>query len=376
MLRSKPADSLGTVGRREFLRVVSGAAAGVSLVPESLVVPVLQSSQSKRRIVVVGAGLAGLTAAYELARHGHRVTVLEARPWPGGRVFTVRSFDDQLHAEAGGEWINPKELYILHYVREMGLQLTPDEGEDGVWQDGALRPETEVRKALPGLAELQARVGEHVAQVNPYEDPRRSLLAPLDAVNYLEWLQSLGGAPSTLAYLRIGVNDLMGADIHDVSALHMLYEMALPRDRSLVESRIRGGNSRLIEAFVQRLDGRVRTGAAVSAVHHDARGVRIEYDHKGEKRAEEADHMVLAIPATVVRRLRIQPALPQEIASAYDQLVYGRILKVMLQAKRRFWEKPGANFNLLLTHREANNVYHSSNGQPGSRGLLTCYAAG
>jgi monoamine oxidase len=77
--------------------------------------------------VVIGAGLAGLAAAYELQRAGHNVTVLEARPFPGGRVRTLREgFADGLYAEAGGQAYYPvPENYAAKYIEEFGLKSAP-----------------------------------------------------------------------------------------------------------------------------------------------------------------------------------------------------------------------------------------------------------
>ncbi|HLM68436.1 MAG TPA: FAD-dependent oxidoreductase, partial [Longimicrobium sp.] len=80
----------------------------------------------RTRVVVVGAGLAGLAAAYELARAGVEVRVLEARERPGGRVHTLRApFDDGLYAEAGAVFVPGHHATTLRYLREFGLPLQP-----------------------------------------------------------------------------------------------------------------------------------------------------------------------------------------------------------------------------------------------------------
>jgi monoamine oxidase len=79
-----------------------------------------------RRVVILGAGLAGLSAAYELDRAGYDVTVLEARTRPGGRVHTLREpFSDGLYAEAGAARIQDSHAFTLRYVKEFGLSLDP-----------------------------------------------------------------------------------------------------------------------------------------------------------------------------------------------------------------------------------------------------------
>src|SRR6185437_5873276 len=79
-------------------------------------------------VIVLGAGLAGLAAAYELRRAGHGVTILEARPEAGGRVRTVREFSGQQYAEAGAQYITREHAVTLHYVTALGLPLRPARG--------------------------------------------------------------------------------------------------------------------------------------------------------------------------------------------------------------------------------------------------------
>lgn len=363
-----------SVDRRAFLGLVGGLAAE-ALLPSPLRAWA-KSSSPPQRVIVIGAGLAGLTAAFELERHGHRTVVLEARPRPGGRVHTMRHpFDDGHYAEAGGEWIHPAHHYILHYVHEFSLGLQPDEGALGVLDDKGLRAREQVEAGIPGFRDLQTRLGERLREVNIFDRPDRSALAQLDRVAYGEFLRSLGASEPALAYERCGVNTLMTADLDEISALHLLYEYGLPQPET-VQSRVRGGNSLLIDAFGKRLGNRLRLGAAASLIRHDGRGVRVHYQQSGVERVEDADHVVVAIPGTEVRRLRFDPPLVPELAAAYNNLRYGRVMKVILQARQRFWEKHQPPFEEVITHREAGHVYHSSRGQAPPRGLLTCYVGG
>jgi monoamine oxidase len=109
------------ITRRQFLRRSALAVAGVGLVPPGLVV-----KAPARKVLILGAGMAGLAAGYELSKLGHDITILEARSRPGGRVFTLREpFADGLYAEAGAARIRDNHHLTLKYVKIFNLPLEP-----------------------------------------------------------------------------------------------------------------------------------------------------------------------------------------------------------------------------------------------------------
>src|SRR5229473_5327639 len=111
--------------RREFLSQTAIAAATLSLSPLGTFAfdqAKLERRGAPKRVIILGAGLAGLVAAYELTQAGHDVTVLEARARPGGRVHTLREpFSDGLHAEEGATFVPDNHELTLTYVRRFGL---------------------------------------------------------------------------------------------------------------------------------------------------------------------------------------------------------------------------------------------------------------
>src|SRR4030095_9909906 len=114
---------MSKITRRQFLKRSAVALAGVSLAQSSTFATV---GTAPKKILIIGAGMAGLCAGYELGQLGHDVTILEARTRPGGRVHTLREpFSDGLYAEAGAARIRDNHELTLKYVALMGLPLEP-----------------------------------------------------------------------------------------------------------------------------------------------------------------------------------------------------------------------------------------------------------
>src|SRR5262249_9751603 len=110
--------------RRTFLK--QSAFATLAAAPAVKSFTALARRGSAKKVIVIGAGLAGLSAAYELKKAGHDVTILEARTRAGGRVYTLREpFSGGLYAEAGAMWIPQTHDLTLGYIKEFGLELEP-----------------------------------------------------------------------------------------------------------------------------------------------------------------------------------------------------------------------------------------------------------
>lgn len=120
---------MGKTNRRDFIKHGLTAVAAVTVSPLGTLLAIPRRAEkvsAAKKIIVAGAGLAGLVAAHELTQAGQEVAILEARPRPGGRVLTLREpFPDGLHAEAGASRIHATHDLTLKYARSFGLELVP-----------------------------------------------------------------------------------------------------------------------------------------------------------------------------------------------------------------------------------------------------------
>jgi monoamine oxidase len=261
---------------------------------------------------VIGAGLAGLSAAYDLHRAGWQVTVLEARDRVGGRVYSLRNFSNGLVAEAGGEFIEETHRRMLAYAEQFHLRLGRVgswQGEDGDWAsfEGKAGPMSdthlwgvnlhdEIEKIWLALAEL----GELVP--DPLQPQAARGAKHLDAKSTADWLGSLNAHPLAKKEFIQHVRAEYTCEPEQHSLLDLARNVAMyytSPERNL-NYRIVGGNDQVPRALAALLPD-VRLNAPVTSVHVQPDGVTVTYRHGNSHQAVSSAFAVLAIPLTTAR---------------------------------------------------------------------------
>ena len=384
-----------TLDRRSFLRhAMAGAVLTVVSGPESLTTPRGRARRSAvpQRIIVIGAGMAGLAAALDLVAKGHDVTVLEARTRPGGRVFTIREpFADGLYAEAGAMQVFDSHARTQRYIRELGLEIDairPAPGTSILHVMGKrvlLKPGEPVtwpfvladgEKSLDVRALWDKYVHAAVQEVADAESRDASLrpVEKYDRLTFSAFLRAEGASPAAIAILAVGLPSGLGDGPDRVSALDLLREAAhrAARKQSFT---IRGGTDRLPKALAARLGDRVHYGTAVLRLERQPERVRVVAAQGGSSRTYIADRVVCAIPFTVLRRLEVTPPFAPEKRTVIEQLRYTSVTRVFVQTRTRFWIEEGWSAN-ASTDLPVMGVYERALNQPGTRGILESYMAG
>lgn len=335
-------------------------------------------------VVVVGAGLAGLAAALTLAEQGRDVLVLEADDRVGGRVRTVRApFADGLYAEAGGEFVDGGHLTLQVLLRRFGLTVLPIPPGERLFLFGGTVYRGETLADLGGeAARDEARLERETARLAArVPDPGRPWACDpeLDERSVGAWLDELQLGPIARAFQQVWRTVDYGAAPEHLSLLQyardeQLWQRAPDPAQSLPAGRVRGGIEQLPAAMAAELGERVRLGAAVRAVAQRAGGVEVAYERAGAPARLAARFAVLAVPPAALRRIRLDPPLDPARARALDELGRGRVVKVMLQVRRRFWAERGLT-GRAFTDGLVQATYETTAGQPGERAVLTVYVA-
>jgi monoamine oxidase len=310
---------------------------------------------------------------------GATVTVVDARDRTGGRVSTIRGvFGSEQHAEAGGDLIDEAHQEIRQLAGDLNLTLA--RVLRGGW--GHVTPDATGR---PRMARWRAghawdRLSRHVAELSArYRLAERRADSPIAADlarrSAAQWLSETG-ADGELRAAAAGLSHALLADLDELSLLELVDEFRRPGDPAArCAYRIEGGNDRLITALTVPLGDRVRLGAELVAVSHRGRGVRASVKQNGQVSQVSCDYMVFALPATLLRRIPITPALPAPQHEAIVGLKYGRATRTLLQFSRRFWRAPARPRAFGLpsgTLREANE---EQRGQAGILALTACGSA-
>jgi monoamine oxidase len=382
------------LSRRTVLKASAASAGALGLGAAGLYAA-NPASAATAEIVVIGAGLAGLTAAYELKKAGYRATVIEAADRIGGRCFTDRTtFGGQI-AEHGGELIDTGHDAIRELIAELGLQTTnllaaePAGTEPLYHFDGKVYPQAAAQKDLAVVAEKAAADAEAADFPTTYNSStkrgRELALMSIDA-----WIKANvpGGLTSKAGQLLSTAYTIeYGAETSAQSALNLIYlfgyqesdEISLfgPSDEAY---HVTGGNDLIVSKLAAKLSGQITTGTALKALARTSAGrwnVTVgPSTGSGSSRTIVADRVVLALPFSLLRSVDLAKAgFPARKLLAILTGKMGTNTKLHLQFSKRIWNQLGNNGE-VFSDLGFQNTWDVTRGQSGANGILVNFTGG
>ncbi|MFZ3393393.1 FAD-dependent oxidoreductase [Rhodococcus sp. 7Tela_A2] len=304
------------------------------------------------RVVVVGAGLAGLTAAVDLVEAGAEVTVLEARDRVGGRMHGI-PVSASVVADGGAAYLGVRHTELLAQVQQYGLDLasTAMTG-DSTFLVSDQRKTTASRVPpldVVALGDLFDRLEDLAASARtaaPWESPQAERLDRLSAAR---WLADEVGHQDARTFFPLFLGEMMAADPAAISVLHMAFYLRSGGGIRYLNAfeggaqqwRIDGGAHLLCLALADRLGERVRLGHPVGAIDQDDNGVVVHCvpDAEGAPSEYRADRVVVAVPPLLAQQIEFRPALRGPRATTATGR--GCAVKVHLSYPAPVWRESG-----------------------------------
>jgi monoamine oxidase len=377
--------------RRTLLRHAGVGAVGLTALGR--LTPAARAA-AQPKIVVVGAGLAGLSAAYRLKRAGYAAQVYEASDRIGGRCWTLRgAFADGQLAEHGGELIDQGHSQIRNLAQELGLKL-----------DNLLRAETngtELLAYVDGAPYTYAEITDDIKQA--WQKIHKDVSAAsyptlfdsytqrgfeLDHLSIVDWIEESipGGMASRLGQLLdVAYNIEYGAESSEQSSLNLLYLLGYSGQGQLrifgpsnEKYHVQGGNDQITTRLAAALAGQITTGAELVAIRRTTSGgYTLTFQLGSATTTVAADKLVLALPFSI---LRLSVDLSRAGFSARKLLAIreqgmGTNSKLHVQFRERHWNELGSNGE-TFADTGYQNTWEVTRGQPGRAGILVNYTGG
>lgn len=394
-------------GRREA--IAAGTAAVATAALPAVAASGADLPGTRKRVVVVGGGIGGLSCAYELMERGHEVTVLEASERTGGHVKTMRDpLPGGLYADLGAEqFTKPGYEEFWRYVEAFGLTALPWNRNENRYRrikgKGKAKDEWIPEEEYYSRARLAAR-GFNSEELDYIEEYGWHNLAFLYFDPYIEKIedeyQPFGNGLDHLDQMLAGdflaeqgASDAAARTCFraggrrsspdkppagsDVSALSRIWGAAIFKLRGLPYGpanifHLEGGNEEMTRAFAQRLGDRIRRNCPVKAVEQKGEGatVTVRYEQDGRKEELTADHVVLAVSSMLLPLIEMTPGFSEERIFAITHTTMGMYSRVLLQSSTPFWEGDIPSINLQTGDLHMPSVSETAREVEGPESLL------
>lgn len=327
-------------------------------------------------VVVVGAGLAGLTAARDLQRAGLKVCVLEARDRVGGRIWT-QTQEDGVFIDHGGQFVGPTQDRILAMAEELGVTTFPSlvEGDNHVLVHG--RDDLSFVNLIQVVDEL-----ENMAATLPLEQPWLGNRArEWDAQTFQTWLLEHVPDPADRALMRGITTAVFTSEPDELSLLHVLVYIRSAGSMTLLtqmeggaqEWRLAGGAQLVAQRLADSLgEGVLQLNAPVRRISQADGRVRVKADRLAPI---EARRVIMTVPIPLTNRISYTPPLPGHRSQMHQRMSPGATIKIHCVYPAPFWRTAGHSGRAFTDEGYVSVTFDNS--CPGtSAGVLVAFVEG
>ncbi len=385
-------------GRLTRRKLVGGAAAGAAAAAVPYARAVTADARTRTRttdVVVVGAGLAGLTAARELVRAGHSVVVLEARDRVGGRTFNVSIGGGEV-IDVGGEFIGPTQDHIKRLARRVGVKWFPSYAQgDNVYTRDGLRltyPADTPAGIVPpdptyaaDAVQIVSQLDQMATEVSVSNPWNASSAEDWDSQTLYSWIKEHQANPDFMRLASTATEPIFGCEPRDISLLYTLFYIAASGNEQnqgtfernfntqggAQQDRFDGGAQLVAQRVAHRLGDRVELNAPVRRIERVRGGVRVHADGITVR----AGRAIVAIPPMLAGRIVYEPKLPFLRDQLTQRVPQGTLIKIDAIYNKPFWRDDGLNGTGLSVNGPV-KVAFDSTPKDGAPGILLGFIGG
>lgn len=348
--------------RRYFLKQSTLASAGLLLASSSYSNILINK---KPLVIIIGAGFAGLSAAYTLHKKKIDFIILESRNRISGRVFShTMDQSENLVIELGAEWVGESHKQIQNLCNEFGLELQNNQFESHLIYKGKYHRNGEWSYSPAWEAKFKSILEgyKHFTDADKLK---------LDKMDWWHFLVNNGCEGQDLDLRELFDSTDFGESIRHVSAFAALAEYAESSAKNEMDLKIKGGNSILAKKIAEKIgEDKIKLEHSVQRIVQTSNGVKVIC---ANGQTFSGDKIICTAPAFAVNKIKWEPALPIAHVDALNELQYARINKNPQLFKERFWQ--AENFD-MITDQLPHYFYHATKNQPSKKGVLISYTIG
>ncbi len=361
--------------RRDFIKNTAFVGASAYFLPNFI----KNIHSAKPRVAIVGAGLAGLTAAFYLKQAGIEATIFEADKRVGGRIKSKKIFGNgELVTEIGGEFIDTYNKDLIRLAKLLDLWENPIDVQADTLPNKELFHFGNQNYALKDVIEALKPVIKKInrdanALGDNYETPRAKALDNQSLAEYTENLPLPRWTKDMLFAAHLGEQGLDSAELSSISLVESLVvedgELSLFGE-SDERYKIRGGNQTIPETLAIGMLSQCRFEHQLVALKEHANGTfTLSFDTNGRVVEQAFDTVIVAIPFTILRGVGFDMVLPTDKKQVINELAYGVNTKVILEYSERVWRKQ--NYQGFLFNETLHNGWDSAQMQGENNGFGT-----
>ncbi len=342
------------------------------------------------KVLVVGAGIAGLVAAYRLSQAGVPFDIIEARNRVGGRIYTLQNVaGTSIPVDLGGEFIDTNHTSLRSLAQELGLQIadlyTADKDliQGTSYFQGRKISEKEIIQWFTPLVQKIKQDLAALGKTPVTYGTRNQVAMKLDNTSITQYLNDAEIHPLLSQIIQVAYTGLYGREAKEQSSLNML--LFIGTDPSSFEItgesderyQIVGGNDQVPSLLARFLTNSIETGTQLEAItSRSDRTYRVSLRSDNRSFERTYERILLALPFTTLRQVSLNVDLPAVKKNAIAQLGYGNNAKLITAYQERIWRTRHNSTAFVSTDLDFASIWEASRYQPGASGVLTNFTGG